>query len=222
MPLSGAAAWYSSGSHAESASNSANRGSIAAQASYGEEAPAIAACASATNGRMIGMSRTNSAIRSSSRLLTGSASGVKGSRPVEWAEFTTQDGEALIAGLRAGDGPPVLLLHGGPGLGFDYLCDLAEELAEENDVAWYQQRGQAPSAVEGPYTVATDVEDARRVLDALGWETAYVVGHSFFFSSRRRHTRWTGDWSSDVCSSDLAARSGGDCAHAAVPADDQG
>src|SRR5690348_3743382 len=25
---------------------------------------------------------------------------------------------------------------------------------------------------------------------------------SFFFSSRRRHTRWTGDWSSDVCSSD--------------------
>src|SRR5690348_17798002 len=30
----------------------------------------------------------------------------------------------------------------------------------------------------------------------------------FFFSSRRRHTRWTGDWSSDVCSSDLAKRSG--------------
>src|SRR6266487_6864251 len=29
----------------------------------------------------------------------------------------------------------------------------------------------------------------------------------FFFSSRRRHTRWTGDWSSDVCSSDLTTRS---------------
>src|SRR5438094_8020423 len=27
---------------------------------------------------------------------------------------------------------------------------------------------------------------------------------SFFFSSRRRHTRSYGDWSSDVCSSDLA------------------
>src|SRR3989454_12286897 len=26
---------------------------------------------------------------------------------------------------------------------------------------------------------------------------------SFFFSSRRRHTRLQGDWSSDVCSSDL-------------------
>src|SRR2546426_5881650 len=28
----------------------------------------------------------------------------------------------------------------------------------------------------------------------------------FFFSSRRRHTRLQGDWSSDVCSSDLQAR----------------
>src|SRR2546429_9008771 len=28
----------------------------------------------------------------------------------------------------------------------------------------------------------------------------------FFFSSRRRHTRCSRDWSSDVCSSDLAAR----------------
>src|SRR3712207_6990472 len=27
----------------------------------------------------------------------------------------------------------------------------------------------------------------------------------FFFSSRRRHTRYWRDWSSDVCSSDLAA-----------------
>src|SRR5437660_4797215 len=30
----------------------------------------------------------------------------------------------------------------------------------------------------------------------------------FFFSSRRRHTRWPRDWSSDVCSSDLARRRG--------------
>src|SRR5947209_18415035 len=31
-----------------------------------------------------------------------------------------------------------------------------------------------------------------------GW-----VGKFFFFSSRRRHTRYWRDWSSDVCSSDL-------------------
>src|SRR6266481_6796372 len=29
------------------------------------------------------------------------------------------------------------------------------------------------------------------------------IGFVFFFSSRRRHTRWNCDWSSDVCSSDL-------------------
>src|SRR2546426_11712546 len=30
----------------------------------------------------------------------------------------------------------------------------------------------------------------------------------FFFSSRRRHTRLQGDWSSDVCSSDLPSPAG--------------
>src|SRR5438876_5925701 len=31
-----------------------------------------------------------------------------------------------------------------------------------------------------------------------------VINNSiFFFSSIRQHTMWTGDWSSDVCSSDL-------------------
>src|SRR5256885_6004269 len=34
---------------------------------------------------------------------------------------------------------------------------------------------------------------------------AISSGYSvFFFSSRRRHTRLQGDWSSDVCSSDLS------------------
>src|SRR6266446_10162704 len=33
----------------------------------------------------------------------------------------------------------------------------------------------------------------------------YIMLFFFFFSSRRRHTRLQGDWSSDVCSSDLEA-----------------
>src|SRR5205085_3754028 len=32
---------------------------------------------------------------------------------------------------------------------------------------------------------------------------AHCLEHVFFFSSRRRHTRFDCDWSSDVCSSDL-------------------
>src|SRR2546430_8335659 len=34
---------------------------------------------------------------------------------------------------------------------------------------------------------------------------AMLIFVFFFFSSRRRHTRFDCDWSSDVCSSDLAA-----------------
>src|SRR2546427_5225248 len=33
----------------------------------------------------------------------------------------------------------------------------------------------------------------------------FLCFYFFFFSSRRRHTRFDCDWSSDVCSSDLAA-----------------
>src|SRR5437899_10426174 len=40
-----------------------------------------------------------------------------------------------------------------------------------------------------------------------------VFGLSFFFSSRRRHTRCLSDWSSDVCSSDLGALGGGRRTH---------
>src|SRR5436309_3695667 len=37
-----------------------------------------------------------------------------------------------------------------------------------------------------------------------GDRAASVIQLLFFFSSRRRHTRFSRDWSSDVCSSDLA------------------
>src|SRR5260370_23524774 len=36
------------------------------------------------------------------------------------------------------------------------------------------------------------------------WLPLPVLRSIFFFSSRRRHTRFKCDWSSDVCSSDLA------------------
>src|SRR5437764_8771985 len=43
-----------------------------------------------------------------------------------------------------------------------------------------------------------------QMISAIRVVFAMVSGtYSFFFSSRRRHTRYIGDWSSDVCSSDL-------------------
>src|SRR2546426_6986692 len=44
-----------------------------------------------------------------------------------------------------------------------------------------------------------------RKLAEFGGRTDIAFG-LFFFSSRRRHTRLQGDWSSDVCSSDLVVR----------------
>src|SRR6267143_6330638 len=43
-----------------------------------------------------------------------------------------------------------------------------------------------------------------------------MLNFFFFFSSRRRHTRWNCDWSSDVCSSDLVGAPEGR-AHTGLP-----
>src|SRR5256885_13025523 len=44
----------------------------------------------------------------------------------------------------------------------------------------------------------------------------------FFFSSRRRHTRLQGDWSSDVCSSDLSFEPKASIAHGHLTASSAG
>src|SRR2546430_4360885 len=60
------------------------------------------------------------------------------------------------------------------------------------------------SAFYEQITVPVIGAPASRVIDAahLFFEAAGWFGELFFFSSRRRHTRFDCDWSSDVCSSD--------------------
>jgi proline iminopeptidase len=89
------------------------------------------------------------------------------------------DTGTLAGWLTENDGPRVLLLHGGPGLSYDYLEWLADELGDGFSLAAFQQRGLAPSSVEGPFDLATAVADAIAVLDAVGWEKAWIVGHSW-------------------------------------------
>lgn len=86
---------------------------------------------------------------------------------------------AVLVGCVRGEGPPVLLLHGGPGLSGDFLDDLVDELEDAYRVAWYQQRGVPPSSPVGPYDVGTAATDAVAVLDALGWDRAVVGGFSY-------------------------------------------
>jgi pimeloyl-ACP methyl ester carboxylesterase len=94
-------------------------------------------------------------------------------------ELRVDGGPVALGGTVRGAGDAVLLLHGGPGLGVEYIEPLADELAEGYLVAVHQQRGLAPSGTHGPFTVADHVDDVRRVLDALGWARVTVVGHSW-------------------------------------------
>jgi proline iminopeptidase len=82
-----------------------------------------------------------------------------------------------LVGLVEGSGPPVLLIHGGP-VGYEYLEGLAAEFHPGFAVAAYQQRGVSPSTLAGPFDMETEAADTSSVLDALGWEGSYVVGHS--------------------------------------------
>jgi pimeloyl-ACP methyl ester carboxylesterase len=61
----------------------------------------------------------------------------------------------------------------------DYLPALALELSPVMTVAHYQQRGLAPSVTSGDRSVEGHVADAVSVMDALGWERAWVIGHSW-------------------------------------------
>ncbi|HEX5402513.1 MAG TPA: alpha/beta hydrolase [Pseudonocardiaceae bacterium] len=92
--------------------------------------------------------------------------------------FVADSGAGPIAGsASAGDGPNLLLLHGGPGLS-DYMSLLDDETAGWRTIT-YQQRGLPPSAVDGPFDIERHVADAVAVLDALGVERTVVLGHSW-------------------------------------------
>ena len=93
--------------------------------------------------------------------------------------FRVDTGSGELAGWMAGDGPRVVAIHGGPGMSFNYLDDAVVELASRYRVATYQQRGLAPSTANGSFTVAEAVADVAAVLDGLGWDSAYLMGHSW-------------------------------------------
>jgi pimeloyl-ACP methyl ester carboxylesterase len=85
----------------------------------------------------------------------------------------------VLAGTVTGDGPPVLVLHGGPGLSVSIVDGLVADLAPSFRVATFQQRGIEPSTTDGAFTIDEAVADVAAVLDHLGWDRAYVVGSSW-------------------------------------------
>jgi pimeloyl-ACP methyl ester carboxylesterase len=95
------------------------------------------------------------------------------------SDFRFETGSGELSGWVTGEGPPVLAIHGGPGLSYGYLDAAVMELADGYRVATYQQRGLAPSTTEGAFTIAEALADIVAVLDGLGWESAHLMGHSW-------------------------------------------
>jgi proline iminopeptidase len=87
------------------------------------------------------------------------------------------DGGTLV-GDRHGEGAPALLLHGGAAIP-DYMVECAEALDGLFATVRYTQRGTPPSDGSGPYTVEAHVNDAVAVLDSLGIDRAWAIGHSW-------------------------------------------
>jgi pimeloyl-ACP methyl ester carboxylesterase len=84
-----------------------------------------------------------------------------------------------LCGWTEGDGVPVLLLHGGPGLGYEYLDELAADIGDGYRVIAFQQRGLSPSTAEGPFTVAQAIDDVIAVMDGLALARTMLAGHSW-------------------------------------------
>ena len=84
----------------------------------------------------------------------------------------------MLLGHRGGSGRPALLLHGGAAVP-DYLGGCAEALDGLFESFRYTQRGTPPSGGDPPYTVETHVADAVAVLDHVGLDRAWAIGHSW-------------------------------------------
>ena len=81
-----------------------------------------------------------------------------------------------------GQGDPIIVLHGGPGLSQEYLLPQMEQLAENNLVIFYDQWGCGASQGEiSAATVSTTsfLEDLESIQKAFGLTKVTLAGHSW-------------------------------------------
>lgn len=80
---------------------------------------------------------------------------------------------------RSGSGEPLLLIMGMSGTHLSWGEPFLQGLREQFEVCVYDHRGVGHStAAEAGFTIADLADDADGLLDAIGWETAHVVGIS--------------------------------------------
>src|SRR5215212_3225320 len=77
-----------------------------------------------------------------------------------------------------GDGPPLVLCHGGPGM-WDYFGDMADLLRDTARVVRWDQRGCGRSQRQGPYSIARSVADLDVVRRHRAGPRTALLGHSW-------------------------------------------
>ena len=92
----------------------------------------------------------------------------------------TVRGAALFE-RRVGSGPPVAVLHGGPGASFDYLLPGFDALAAGRMLIYYDQRGggRSPIPRDQPVGWRDHVADLEALRAAWGLEQLTILGYSW-------------------------------------------
>jgi proline iminopeptidase len=93
---------------------------------------------------------------------------------------TLSDGVSLFV-EELGDGPPLIVLHGGPGLDHSMFRPYLDPLADEFRLLYVDERGQGRSERVDPSTLSLDVfaHDVDLLAEALELERFALLGHSF-------------------------------------------
>ena len=88
---------------------------------------------------------------------------------------------AELAYLRLGEGPPVVVMPGGPRFGYAHLRIGFDRLAGDREIVYYDERGSGASSLGDPDLVSTagTLSDLDAVLEDLGIERTTLAGHSF-------------------------------------------
>jgi proline iminopeptidase len=82
---------------------------------------------------------------------------------------------------RVGSGPPVVVLHGGPGAHHDYLLPGFDRLAHGRELIYYDQRGGGRSAVarDVPVGWTEHVADLEALREMWGLDRLTIAGYSW-------------------------------------------
>ena len=104
------------------------------------------------------------------------------------------DGVSRSSSKRLGDGFPLIVLHGGPGLDHSMFRPYLDPLGDEFRLLYVDERGQGRSERVDPETLSLEVlaRDVDLLAEALGLDRFALLGHSFGAIVATRHATQLG------------------------------